>query len=580
MSQLIRLMLSPVCGTQSLEPVDFDFCNPNLSQSEIRRIFISNTSSDPFEDWTVAPEWIARISPNSNDRNAIRALMVIGDKPTPTSQVAELSMGRRRKIRKNHVVNFTIDDVTEANHAFIQDLGLGRNFRVWYETTGGYMFGGNEGIICYLHADMVLRRGQGEIMTYDGSLEWSNLRTEDRTLSPIFNDVSGGCSEVDSLTISEIGISSFMASWEGDATFYQYAYNETGEEPTEWTLISANTVTIHGLDSDTEYYFFVRAICDNGAISGIVSDVVTTEVPPVSMELMEATSYPFAVYGFRFYTTDVAGVVCDDSDEYDDYVDYLNGLGFEGTFARVSNVLTYTTEGDLPPMPTVSVIYAYTKITFDVDSVGAQNGIYIQGITGYSPHVIDWGDGSVPDSVNASGVRVVRHTFISDGADIIFRVFHGNRMTSLYCDEGGAIYPVSNAFVTGLYATPSTALIGIDFVDCQRFTNATSQDLSVSLAGLSQLRRLRIDRCPIEVVNVSLRTSLPQLNTLLVRGCPLTSEEVDLIFITITESTWNGTSVISVNTKCDPPESPAPPTPASAASRLLITAAGGSITTD
>ena len=64
---------------------------------------------------------------------------------------------------------------------------------------------------------------------------------------------------VDSLTDTSVGI-----SWRNTPTLrYEYAINDTGDAPTTWTSTGSTARTITGLDAETEYYFFVRAVCGN-----------------------------------------------------------------------------------------------------------------------------------------------------------------------------------------------------------------------------------------------------------------------------------------------------------------------------
>lgn len=289
-NRFIHLFGTPTCNSEELPESDFNFCEPNISASEIRRIFISVANSDPFEDWTVAGEWAVRISETSTDRNAIRPLMVIADKPLPQSQFVNLSMQRKRKVKKNHTINFTIDDVSDTNHLFIQALGLGRYFRVWYETAGGYMFGGNSGIVVYLSADMALRRGQGEIATYDGTLEWNNLRTEDRTLSPIFDDLATSCGIVDAWVVGSTD-TTISGNWDAvpGAVAYRYARTNANVDPEDEFATVYDTIgtagTIYGLSSDTPYYFNVQVVCGIGVYGAWVRlPISTEEAPPVAPE--------------------------------------------------------------------------------------------------------------------------------------------------------------------------------------------------------------------------------------------------------------------------------------------------------
>lgn len=179
----------PVCSEEDPMPeVDFNYCDPTVKLSEIKRVFFGLVSSDAFDDWFNPDSWNARLSFTSTDRNAIRAITCIADKPQPTSIKKQLSNDRRKITSKTHVINVTVDESTPTNHTFFQSLKKGRKLRVWYETMGGLMFGSNNGIMATVFADMVLNRGVGEIQVYNMEIIWETLELEQYIGSPIFEE--------------------------------------------------------------------------------------------------------------------------------------------------------------------------------------------------------------------------------------------------------------------------------------------------------------------------------------------------------------------------------------------------------
>lgn len=145
----------------------------------------SNAAS--FTDWTQATEWTTRISQTSVvGDDYIRVLTVIGDKPAATAVIKELSNGRRKSVAKDHTINFTIDDVSDANYEFMRSLECGGQFKVWYETYGGKMYGGNDGQLIYIDANDILNRGRDETETIAGTITWRAPFHPERITSPIF----------------------------------------------------------------------------------------------------------------------------------------------------------------------------------------------------------------------------------------------------------------------------------------------------------------------------------------------------------------------------------------------------------
>lgn len=178
----------PTDCTSALAPVNFSKCAPEIVLSEIRRIFIAKANAAAFTDWQLATEWTTRISETDiTDADTIRAITVIGDKPAPAPVTKEVSNGRSIVIGKDHTVNYTIDDISEENYEFMRTLECGGQYRVWYETEGGYIYGGNSGILATITGDDILNRGRDEIETINGVVSWRAKHHPDRILSPIFD---------------------------------------------------------------------------------------------------------------------------------------------------------------------------------------------------------------------------------------------------------------------------------------------------------------------------------------------------------------------------------------------------------
>lgn len=180
--------MNPTCPTgcadvvASLPTVKFDDRNPEINAGEIEKIYLG-VRGNPFTDWELATEWTTRLA--SNTATKIIALTVMGDKPAPTTTTKEISGGRKVTVSKDHVINATIDETNETNHEMIRKIECGGQFLAWYETSGGLMFGGKEGIPVSIEANMVIPKGRGENMTHELGLSWKAKFTEERIVSPI-----------------------------------------------------------------------------------------------------------------------------------------------------------------------------------------------------------------------------------------------------------------------------------------------------------------------------------------------------------------------------------------------------------
>lgn len=186
-------MPNPTCsnGCEEALPVfKFDDCQPEVYFSEIQRIFIGKKSIPAFTNWKAAGEWLTRMASTGDDR--IVVLTVIGDKPAGASVVKDISNGRKVTIGKDHTLNWTIDDVSDENYEAMRAMECGGQYKFWWETQGGKMYGGNEGVEGRTDVNNVQGRGRDEIETIVGSFTWRSKFHPERADSPIFG--TGGTS--------------------------------------------------------------------------------------------------------------------------------------------------------------------------------------------------------------------------------------------------------------------------------------------------------------------------------------------------------------------------------------------------
>ena len=172
------------CETE-LPEVRFSKCSPTIVLSEIVRIFLGKQSTEPFKDWKSATEWTTRLSEKGTTANAIRPLTVIADKPAGSPVVKEISNGRKYNLRKDFTINIEIDDVSPENYEFMRVTQCGGEYKLWFETAGGRLYGGNEGIDASLVLDNVLGRGKDEIEKITGTASWDDKFSPEMCTSPI-----------------------------------------------------------------------------------------------------------------------------------------------------------------------------------------------------------------------------------------------------------------------------------------------------------------------------------------------------------------------------------------------------------
>ena len=181
-------MANPVCPTDCtglLPKVKSSKCAPVILLSEITRIFVTKYDAAPFDDWKDASEWVERLSEDGVQPNAIRPLPVIGDKPAAAPVTKDISNGRKYTVGKDHTLNVKVDDVSDENYEFMRNTECGGQFRIWFETAGGYLYGGNEGIPVTLVLNDVLASGKDSIEELVGTATWRAKFHPERTPSPI-----------------------------------------------------------------------------------------------------------------------------------------------------------------------------------------------------------------------------------------------------------------------------------------------------------------------------------------------------------------------------------------------------------
>lgn len=182
---ILSLITCPDDCDFTMPTVSFAECNPEVNLSQIAKIYITKQTATSLSDWTDPAAWAERLSDTDTATNKIRPLTVIGDKPSPETTERTISGGRIVVTDKKHTLNFDIDESNATNHGFARGTKCVKQVKMWYETIGGLLFGGNDGIDATFKVDMVLSRTEGDIILYSGQLKWTALDLEERITSPI-----------------------------------------------------------------------------------------------------------------------------------------------------------------------------------------------------------------------------------------------------------------------------------------------------------------------------------------------------------------------------------------------------------
>lgn len=164
----------------------FSDCAPVVNAAEIRRIFLG-LPNQPFTDWTDGTEWATRLDPANATAKKIVAMTVLGDKPKPSGAPKEISGGRKITLDRDHTLNATVDETSDENHEAFRKMECGNvRYAMWYETSGGKMFGGPAGILVNIDPGMVISRTKTDSIVWELTMTWTAKFTEQMIASPIF----------------------------------------------------------------------------------------------------------------------------------------------------------------------------------------------------------------------------------------------------------------------------------------------------------------------------------------------------------------------------------------------------------
>lgn len=97
------------------------------------------------EDWVNG--WSDVIANDVESEQAAKYLVGIGGVPPATVRYSEAPKGADVIARRDRIVTFRVTDFTNAQYNFLTRLQCGKtDFRFWFETVGGHLFGGPLGI--------------------------------------------------------------------------------------------------------------------------------------------------------------------------------------------------------------------------------------------------------------------------------------------------------------------------------------------------------------------------------------------------------------------------------------------------
>lgn len=175
------------CEEQKLPIVNFSDCAPQLNLSEVEYIYVGPKNAKAFTSVAEAAEWTTRLSESDIESpDVIRPLRVVGNVPAGSPRTKVISGNRTVSLGNDRVLNWLIDDVSDENYEFFRKfVECSGGATVWFETRGGKLYGGNEGIKGTMLGNIVLDEGVDATETIQGTFTWDSKHSPDRVDSPI-----------------------------------------------------------------------------------------------------------------------------------------------------------------------------------------------------------------------------------------------------------------------------------------------------------------------------------------------------------------------------------------------------------
>lgn len=178
---------TPTCptGCSSLLPANhYDLCDQDIHTGEIQHIYFANVDAECFTDWTVSTEWLARISADSLDPDAIRRFRGSGDLPVAAQDTIDISLCQKFYTDKTFTINFSVEDTHEDNYNFLRTLECNTTLKMWF-ATDDLMFGGNCGEEVNVSANYKIDRGCKTLHYIELVITWDNKFSSERCVNPL-----------------------------------------------------------------------------------------------------------------------------------------------------------------------------------------------------------------------------------------------------------------------------------------------------------------------------------------------------------------------------------------------------------
>lgn len=182
----MSVLYVPPCPTTCsgfVADVSFNECAPEYHWGEVSKIYITASNFAGFADVTDLAEWTTNLSDTDDDK--IRTLVVIGELPEAETTEVPTSGDRIAIGWKTYNLNFDVDETNDVNYNFHLMSECGGKYLIWYETSDGLLYGGNDGIEVSLRLNQVIPKERTALVKFIGKATWKSKQSPFRCTSPL-----------------------------------------------------------------------------------------------------------------------------------------------------------------------------------------------------------------------------------------------------------------------------------------------------------------------------------------------------------------------------------------------------------
>jgi len=129
-------------------PEDPDCCL-ETELGQICGLYFDPCCKNPIGDWSAEKilAWASIIDNSDTTATNVKYVVVEGSIPKAEKVTVSLPKGKTKTVKKIYTVTAKVKCIGDGINDFMRNVEKGNtNFKFWYESLGGYFYGGNNGI--------------------------------------------------------------------------------------------------------------------------------------------------------------------------------------------------------------------------------------------------------------------------------------------------------------------------------------------------------------------------------------------------------------------------------------------------